>query len=133
MGRRLDPEERDRRAAERKAATWGGKTRLTYNPDEEGYGSPELWRRLFSERMGLDAARATVGKKSPRAILGLDEVRIYTQAAWDVLKSAFRKLAFKFHPDYNPGSDTAEAMFKEIRGAYEILEDEFKRHGVDAR
>jgi DnaJ domain len=131
MGHRLDPEERNRRVAARKAATWGGETRLKYNPDEEGYGSPELWRRIFSERMGLDAARANVGKQSPRAILGLGEERTYTMDAWKILKSAYRKLAMKFHPD---NQDTGDSdRFKKIQGAYEILEDEFQRHGVDAR
>jgi hypothetical protein len=131
MGRRLDPEERERRIAARKAATWGGETRLSYNPDEEGYGSPELWRRLFSERMGLDAARATVGKESPRSILGLDEIRTYTLAAWKILKTAYRKLAMTYHPDNQTTGDSER--FKKIQGAYEILEDEFQRHGVDAR
>jgi hypothetical protein len=123
----------DEQRAERKRALWAGETRLQYNPDEEGYGSPELWRRLFSERMGLDAARAHVGKKSPRSILGLSEDRTYTMDAWKILKSAYRKLAFKFHPDYNPGNKEAEDMFKQIQGAYELLEDEFNRHGVKAR
>ena len=122
--------------AERKAkkdALWAGETRLKYNPQEDGYGSPELWRKLFSARLGLDAARERVGKKSPRGILGLSEDRIYTDAAWKILKSAYRKLAFQFHPDYNPGDASAETKFKDVQGAYEILEDEFQRHGIDAR
>lgn len=131
MPARLSPEERERRIAARKAATWGGETRLKYNPDEEGYGSPELWRRLFSERMGLDAAKAKVGKKSSRGILGLGEERIYTDTAWKILKSAYRKLAMQFHPDNQTTGDAEK--FKEIQAAYEILEDEFNRHGVDAR
>lgn len=129
---RLSPEERDRRAAARKAATWGGKTRLSYNPEEEGYGSPELWRRIFSERMGLGAAHERVGKKSPRSILGLSEDRTYTDAAWKILKTAYRKLAMMFHPDNQTTGDAEK--FKTVQGAYEILEDEFQRHGVeDAR
>jgi hypothetical protein len=127
MRTRLTPEER----AERKRALWAGVTRLTYNPEEEGYGSPELWRRIFSERMGLDAAKAKVGKKSPRGILGLSEDRIWTADAWKILKKAYRKLAMQFHPDNQETGN--EEQFKTIQAAYEILEDEFKRHGVDAR
>ena len=43
------------------------------------------------------------------------------------IKQAFRKLARKFHPDVNPGDKTAEAKFKEINEAYEVLGDADKR------
>ena len=39
------------------------------------------------------------------------------------LKSAFRKLAMKWHPDRNPGDKACETRFKEINEAYEILKD----------
>src|SRR5689334_7738459 len=48
-----------------------------------------------------------------------------------VLKSAFRKLAMKFHPDRNPGDDTSEVKFKEINEAYEVLKDKDKRAAYD--
>ena len=47
------------------------------------------------------------------------------------LKSAFRKLAMQYHPDRNPGDATAEAKFKEINHAYEILKDPQKRAAYD--
>lgn len=47
------------------------------------------------------------------------------------IKSAFRKLAMKYHPDRNPGDAAAEAKFKEIGEAYEILSDEQKRAAYD--
>jgi molecular chaperone DnaJ len=47
------------------------------------------------------------------------------------LKSAFRKLAMKWHPDRNPGDKTCEARFKEINEAYEILKDSDKRAAYD--
>jgi curved DNA-binding protein len=45
----------------------------------------------------------------------------------DGIKRAFRKLARQCHPDVNPGDATAEARFKEISEAYEVLSDPEKR------
>jgi curved DNA-binding protein len=39
------------------------------------------------------------------------------------IKQAFRKLARKFHPDVNPGDKAAEAKFKEVNEANEVLSD----------
>jgi curved DNA-binding protein len=47
------------------------------------------------------------------------------------IKQAFRKLARKFHPDVNPGDKAAEAKFKEINEAYEVLGDADKRRKYD--
>ena len=45
----------------------------------------------------------------------------------DAIKRAFRKLAREYHPDVNPGDASAEARFKEISEAYEVLSDPDKR------
>ncbi len=47
------------------------------------------------------------------------------------LKSAYRKLAMKFHPDRNAGDKTAEQKFKEINEAYAVLSDDEKRAAYD--
>ena len=47
------------------------------------------------------------------------------------LKSSFRKLAMKWHPDRNPGDNESESRFKEINEAYEVLKDEHKRAAYD--
>src|ERR1700692_1452164 len=52
-------------------------------------------------------------------------------APGDVLKSAYRKLAMKFHPDKNPGDHTAEIKFKEINEAYDVLKDDQRRAAYD--
>lgn len=47
------------------------------------------------------------------------------------IKSAYRKLAMKYHPDRNPGNKEAEEKFRRINGAYEALSDEKKRKLYD--
>src|SRR6201996_2258674 len=52
-------------------------------------------------------------------------------ATVEVLKTSYRKLAMKFHPDKNPGDHTAEIKFKEISEAYDVLKDDQKRAAYD--
>jgi len=60
-------------------------------------------------------------------ILGITE-----NASQEDIKNAFRKLAFKYHPDKNPGNEKqAEEKFKEINEAYSILSDAGKRQQYD--
>lgn len=59
-------------------------------------------------------------------MLGVD--RSVDEAA---LKKAYRQLAKKYHPDVNPGDKEAEAKFKEINEAYEVLSDPQKRAAYD--
>lgn len=47
------------------------------------------------------------------------------------IKQAYRRLARKYHPDLNPGDKSAEAKFKEINEAYEVLSDSSKRQKYD--
>lgn len=59
-------------------------------------------------------------------ILGVDR-----KASADDIRSAYRKLAVKYHPDKNPGDKKSEDKFKEINEAYQVLSDEQKRARYD--
>jgi curved DNA-binding protein len=60
------------------------------------------------------------------ALLGVNK-----NASADDIKKAYRRLARKYHPDLNPGDKTAEAKFKEITEANEVLSDVDKRTQYD--
>lgn len=59
-------------------------------------------------------------------ILGVEKT-----ASTNEIKSKYRKLAKKYHPDLNPNDDQAQEKFKEISEAYEVLSDEKKRKKYD--
>jgi molecular chaperone DnaJ len=60
------------------------------------------------------------------AILGVKR-----DASEKEIKQAYRRLARKYHPDVNPGDKSAEAKFKEINEAYEVLSDKENRQKYD--
>lgn len=52
-------------------------------------------------------------------------------ASEDEIKKSYRKLAKEYHPDLHPGDKNAEARFKEVNEAYEVLSDKDKRARYD--
>lgn len=69
---------------------------------------------------------SSMAKRCFYEILGVSKTCTETE-----LKSAFRKQAVQHHPDKNPGDKQAEAKFKEINEAYQILSDGEKRAAYD--
>lgn len=57
---------------------------------------------------------------------------IQKNATEDEIKKAYRNLAFKYHPDRNPGDKSAEENFKKINEAYSVLSDSSKRAQYDS-
>ena len=67
-----------------------------------------------------------VGQRDYYDILGVGK-----SASQQQIKSAYRKLAVKLHPDKNPGDENAEDAFKEAAEAYSVLRDPDKRAAYD--
>src|ERR1700750_3320887 len=67
-----------------------------------------------------------MAKRDPYDVLGVPR-----DASGDDIKSAYRRLARRYHPDVNPDDPTAEDKFKEVGEAYSILSDPQKRARFD--
>ncbi|MEP3436028.1 MAG: DnaJ C-terminal domain-containing protein [Hoeflea sp.] len=65
--------------------------------------------------------------KNPYEILGVKKT-----ASDQEIKTAFKKLAKKYHPDLHPDDKSAEARFKDVSGAHEFLKDKERRRRFDA-
>jgi molecular chaperone DnaJ len=68
----------------------------------------------------------SMAKRDYYEVLGVDK-----NASDDEIKRAYRRLAKKYHPDVNPNDKEAEAKFKEVNEAYEVLGDPQKRSKYD--
>src|SRR5688500_2571577 len=95
-----------------------------------GCKPPLLCRSLAAPRMLLDRA----AKSDAMAIQYkdyYDTLGISRTATPDEIRKAFRKLARQYHPDVAKNKTQAEAKFKEINEAYEVLGDPEKRKKYD--
>src|SRR5574338_1192667 len=74
----------------------------------------------------VPGARVSAMAESLYDVLGVAKT-----ATPDEIRSAYRKLARKHHPDVNPGDKAAEDRFKKVSAAYDVLGDAKKRAAYD--
>lgn len=127
MGRaRLTPEERRARAKARSAFSFSDAAYQHYDPEKEGFGSPEQWEEIAARLFGkeriedeLHQWRRETSTFQDMSLRTLDlDVLPSTLAG---LKSAFRKAMFKAHPDYGGTNQAARAVMT----AFSILKRKF--------
>lgn len=100
--------------------------RKRYNPEVEGYGSPQQWTSSFYERMGVKEAESILygSAATPRSILGVG-----IEATWGEITTAYRQKAMQTHPDRiavtGMSLDEATEAFKTVSAAYALLCREF--------
>ncbi|HVR76316.1 MAG TPA: molecular chaperone DnaJ [Planctomycetota bacterium] len=71
---------------------------------------------------------------SPKTVKDYYEILgVKKDATEEEIRKAYRKLAFKHHPDKNPGNPEAEKKFKEAAEAFEVLSNKEKREAYDTR
>ena len=76
--------------------------------------------------MAMRKRNKTMAKRDYYEVLGVSKTATPAE-----LKSAYRKLAIKYHPDKNPGDKEAEEKFKEAAEAYDVLSNPDKRARYD--
>ncbi len=97
-----------------------------FNPETEGYGSPQEWNAAFFERMGFEEAQRVVSQqnRSPRQLLGVGQ-----SGTWPEIVKAYRTKMVANHPDriVLTGMSYEEAVdaTKHINAAYAMLAREF--------
>ena len=132
MGARLDPAERDRRAAERRRKTFSGENYKTYNVVEEGFGSFREWAGIASAfvngetffEIASDAAPKTKKKTNQDPILVILGLEVYPSNLKD-LNSAYRKAVFAAFRDAGSKDTAPEYVkaFKNITLAFERIKN----------
>jgi DnaJ-class molecular chaperone len=75
---------------------------------------------------GQDGSYKGLMMRDPYTVLGVKR-----SASEDEMKSAFRRLAKRLHPDLNPGNRAHEQQFKEVSAAYDLLSDPARRQRYD--
>ena len=116
MRARLTPQEREARRRERSRHSFSDAAYAHYDPEKEGWGSPDSWEEIARKVFGL--ARLKTGPVNKwLAALGLDTM----PASLDELKKAFRAAMMIAHPDHG---GTNEAALDTME-AYETLRRRF--------
>jgi len=105
----------------------------------QGLSAEEAAAREADEKCGNDGYRQSAqyawagpgdGTRSREEMRALDVLEVETDASFDDIKSAYRRLAKANHPDAAPGDQEAARRFQQVQAAYEVLKKAEDRRSV---
>ena len=99
--------------------SWDHKSRKQYNPKKEGYGNPDEWQNDFKQRMYANEKKEKRKKRIPE----LEE--LYNCKTISELKSVYRRLVNKYHPDKAGDTPENNKMTQNIIETYNELKLQF--------
>lgn len=107
----------------------------TYDRDTEAPGGPRQWRQAFASAMGYEEAEEIINEAKTRGDTPLGILGLSGKPSWNEIKTAYRKMARKYHPDVYKGEPDAlmkhlkalnpTEMMKKINAAYVVLERQY--------
>ena len=119
------------------------KSDMTWHKPTQSFGSNDnffkiLWNNILRDKEGIFSEPDTYKNKlnlnsfSEKDIQAFKILQLNIGTKWPIIKSKFKSLVKKFHPDMNSGNKEFENELKKITLAYSLLKKKYKEKNIDA-
>ena len=118
------------------------KSDMTWHKPTQSFGSTDnffkiLWNNILRDKEGifsepnLDRNKLNSNNFSEKDIQAFKILQLNIGTKWPIIKSKFKSLVKKFHPDMNSGNKEFENELKKITLAYSLLKEKYKEKNID--
>ena len=118
------------------------KSDMTWHKPTQSFGSTDnffkiLWNNILRDKEGIFSEPNSYKNKlnsnnfSEKDIQAFKILKLNIGAKWPIIKSKFKSLVKKFHPDMNSGNKEFENELKKITLAYSLLKEKYKEKNID--